>query len=45
MKKQISITLEEELFIQLKEEAQRANRTVSNLIETAIIDYLDKRED
>lgn len=45
MKKQISITLEEDLFTRLKEEAQRVNRTVSNLIEVAVAEYLDSGEE
>ncbi len=40
MKKVMSITIEESLYELLKQIAEKENRTVSNLVETAIIQYI-----
>lgn len=40
MKKVLTITIEEKLIEAVKDEANRQNRTVSNYIETLLIDEL-----
>lgn len=45
MKKRLSVTVEETLLDKLDEIAEEENRTVSNLVETIIMDYLSRREE
>ena len=40
MKKLLSVTVEETVLEQIKAEAERQNRTVSNLVETILIESL-----
>jgi predicted DNA-binding protein len=42
MKKHYSIRIEETIIEQLKKIADKENRTVANLIETAIKQYIEK---
>jgi len=42
MKKVMSITIEERLYEILKKQAEEENRSVSNIVETAILKYLGK---
>ena len=44
MKRQTSLTIEEDLVKRLKEIADQENRTLSNLIESILIAYLSKEE-
>lgn len=44
MKDVYSIRIERELKVQLKKISKKENRTVANLIETAIKKYLENRE-
>ena len=43
MKKRMSVTVEETLLDKLDEIAEEENRTLSNLVETIILEYLNKR--
>ena len=43
-KKTISFCMDKDLVVTIKNRAKRENRSVSNLIETAIIDYICKCE-
>ena len=45
MKKRMSVTVEETLLDKLDEIAEEEHRTLSNLVELIIMDYLDRREE
>lgn len=42
-KEKISISIDKELLQKVKEVAQTENRTMSNIIETALIEYTKKQ--
>lgn len=44
MKKAISITIDEDIYKVLKDEAEEQNRKLSNLIETILQEWLDDKE-
>lgn len=44
MKRQTSLTIEEDLVKRLREIADQEHRTLSNLIESILIEYLNKKK-